>query len=104
MMTQLITLGLLLFLLTDLVLIIMCLASGPKLRWLCRVALWANGTLLALEMCIFAVVLYQSKPDERGIALVAAVGGCMPTLVAFLSFAAIYRWRMNPKNPPPIPR
>jgi hypothetical protein len=104
-LSQLITIALLLFLMADFVFFIMCLVVGPKLRRFCRIALWANGMLLVFEAAIGAAVLYQSSPDQRGIALLVAVGGCTPTLLAFLSFAAIYRWKMKPlAAPPPIPR
>jgi len=104
MVPQLITIALLLFLLADFAVIIISLIVGPKLRRLCQVALWANGLLLLLEAAIGAIVLYQSRSDQRGIAVLAAVGGCMPTLVAFLSLAAVYRWRMKrPTAPPLIP-
>lgn len=100
MLSSLVTVGLLLILFADFVLVVLTLAVGPRLRRLCQVALWVNGILLTLILCVAAAVLYQAKPDQRAIALLAGIVGCAPTLIAFLSFAAIYRWRMKPGTAP----
>jgi hypothetical protein len=77
--------------------IVACLVLGPRLRWLCRLALLINGTSLAFG----AVVLFWlASPinSESGMALYYAFFLAAPFLLAILALLAVYRWRMHPSQ------
>ena len=77
--------------------IAVCLIFGRRVRWLCRLALLINATIVAVGT---VVLFWLSIPinEGSGMALLFAFRLATPFLLAILALFAINRWRMRPSE------
>jgi hypothetical protein len=84
-------------LLGNIVLIVASLLFGPRLLWLCRVAVFVNGIALILMLVPLLNLLLASHPfPEYRAAILILVGFTAPILIEILVLLAVLRWRMRP--------
>jgi len=96
-----------LLLLANLLLIVICLLRGSRLRWLCRLAVWINAGALLVALIPWVVMAckIQTSAEARLALLAMGLVLLIPLALELLAFAAIYLWRMRPPaNPGAAPR
>ena len=77
-------------------LLVACLYYGPRLRRLCRIALWVNALALAFFILpILSLMGALDPPHDSKAAIQILLRFSIPLAVEFLALVAVYRWRCN---------
>ena len=82
----------------NILLIVASLFLGPRLLWLCRVAVFVNGIALILMLVPLLNLLPTNHPPaEYRAAIKILLTFTTPILIEFLALLAILHWRMRPR-------